>query len=228
MLFDLEGRAVSDVTERRLSEEAYDKIVGHILAGALPAGAVIQERVLAAELDLSRTPLRDALLILEGEGLLVREGRRVLRVVSMDVTRYMENLAIRRLLEGEAARLAAGRIDPCQLDGMEATLHRMLDECRSGEAPRRDEVRRIDEEVHGAIARAAGNRQLAEIVAAMRLRTHIFDLKNVPERFADTCREHLEIIAALRDGTQPQLAKEAVERHIEAVRESIIARLLPR
>jgi DNA-binding GntR family transcriptional regulator len=217
-----------DQADRRLSDEAYDRVVEYIMTGSLPAGAVIQERSLAEELGLSRTPLRDALLLLEGEGLLVREGKRLLRVVSMDITRYMENLAIRRLLESEAARLAVGRIDPAELDQMEAILTRMLADFEAGEHPRREEVRRIDEALHSAIARAAGNIQLAEIVASLRLKTHIFDLKNMPERFRDTCREHLDIIAALRDSNNPATASAAVERHIGAVRESIIARLLPR
>lgn len=218
---------MSNQLDRRLSDEAYDRIVQYIMSGGLPAGAVIQERVLAEELDLSRTPLRDALLLLEGEGLLVREGKRVLRVVSMDITRYMENLAIRRLLECEAARLAAGRIEAQRLDEMEAQLTRMLADYDTGIAPKRDEVRRIDETLHGAIGVAAGNVQLAEIVANLRLKTHIFDLKNMPERFRDTCNEHLAIIVALR-GDDGAAASAAIERHIGAVRDSIIARLLPR
>jgi DNA-binding GntR family transcriptional regulator len=152
-----------DQLDRRLSDDAYDRVVQYIMSGALPAGAIIQERPLAEELGLSRTPLRDALLLLEGEGLLVREGKRLLRVVSMDITRYMENLAIRRLLECEAARLAVGRIDPQKLDEMEATLNRMLSEYDAGQLPKREEVRRIDEALHGTIAAAAGNTQLAAI-----------------------------------------------------------------
>lgn len=218
----------AEPADRRLSDDAYDRVFEFIVSGGLPAGAAIQERALADELGLSRTPLRDALLLLEGEGLLVRENKRLLRVVSMDITRYMENLAIRRLLECEAARLAAGRLDPQELNRMETTLNRMLADFEAGEHPRREEVRRIDEALHGAITRASGNVQLAEIVASLRLKTHIFDLKNMPERFRDTCREHLDIIAALRDGSNPAAAAAAVERHIGAVRDSIIARLLPR
>lgn len=214
--------------DRRLSDDAYDRVVEHIISGGLPAGAVIQERQLSDDLGLSRTPLRDALLLLEGEGLLVRENKRLLRVVSMDITRYMENLAIRRLLECEAARLAAGRIEVSVLDDMEAALKRILAEFEAGKHPQREEVRQIDEQLHGTIARAAGNMQLADIVASLRLKTHIFDLKNMPERFRDTCCEHLDIIAALRGAANPAGASAAMERHIGAVRESIIARLLPR
>lgn len=220
-------RVGSEPADRRLSDEAYDKVVEHIISGTLPAGALIQERLLADELGLSRTPLRDALLVLEGEGLLVRENKRLLRVVSMDITRYMENLAIRRLLECEAARLATGRIDAAELDDMEARLRAMLAAFAVGEPPAREDVRSIDEAIHGSIARAAGNAQLTSIVENLRLRTHIFDLKNIPERFEDTCREHLAIIAALR-GDNPAEVSSAVEAHILAVRESIIARLLAR
>src|SRR5690606_23938529 len=127
----------------------------------------------------------------------------------------------------EAARLAAGRLDPAELSQMEDTLHSMMKQFDAGQHPTREMVRAIDEAVHSAMARAAGNAQLSEIVAHLRMKTHIFDLKNMPERFQDTCREHLDIIAALRDGSKPEAAAAAVERHLLAVRESIIRRLLP-
>lgn len=219
---------MNDWTETRLSAEAYNRILGHIMSGKLAAGTVIQEKLLSEELELSRTPMRDALLLLEGEGLLVREGRRVLRVMSMDITRYMENLAIRRLLEGEAASLAAGKVPGAELDAMQAELEGMIAGYRAGSPPERETVRQIDDRLHGAISAAAGNQQLAEIVAGLRLKTHIFDLKNMPERFLDTCQEHLALIEALRPGQPAGRAAEMMDRHIGAIRESIIQRLLPR
>ncbi|MEI4488421.1 GntR family transcriptional regulator [Frigidibacter sp. MR17.14] len=217
---------MTEQTDRRLSEEAYDRLTRHILAGALPAGTPIQERPLSEELGLSRTPMRDALLLLEGEGILERDGKR-LRVMTMDISRYMENLAIRRLLECEAARLAAGRMDPSELDAMEVELQRLLALHRAGAELGRAEVRRIDERLHSAMAAAAGNAQLGEIVAGLRMKTHLFDLRSLPERFLETCEEHLAILAALRGG-DPAAASAAVDRHITAIRAAIIARLLPR
>ncbi|QDL94630.1 GntR family transcriptional regulator (plasmid) [Paroceanicella profunda] len=211
--------------DRRLSEQAYDRIMERVLEGSLPAGTVIQERRLAAELGMSRTPLRDALLMLEGDGIVVREGPRLLRVMTMDITRYMETLAIRRLLEGEAARLSAGRVPPERLDGIEARLRTMLDAHRQGTPATRAEIRAVDEALHGTMSEVAGNRQLRAIVMNLRLQTQIFDLKNVPERFEDTCREHLAIVDALRGGDKAA-AEAAVCRHLDAVRQCIIDRLI--
>ncbi|WP_118134735.1 GntR family transcriptional regulator [Oceanicella sp. SM1341] len=211
--------------DRRLSEQAYDRIMELVLDGSLPAGTVIQERRLAAELGMSRTPLRDALLMLEGDGIVVREGPRLLRVMTMDITRYMENLALRRLLEAEAARLSTGRVPAERLDRIEAQLRSMLQAHADGNPATRAEIRAVDEDLHGAMSEVAGNRQLSAIVHNLRLQTQIFDLKNLPERFADTCREHLEIVEALR-GTDKTAAEAAVCRHLDAVRQSIIERLI--
>lgn len=217
---------MADQAETRLAEDAYNRILAHIMCGKLAAGAVIQEKVLVEELGLSRTPMRDALLILEGEGLLVRESRRVVRVLSMDVSRYVENLAIRRLLECEAASLAVGRVSETCLDRMKSELETLMSDYEAGKPAGREAVRRIDEELHSTITEAAGNRQLVEIVAGLRRKTHIFDLKNMPERFLDTCREHLAVIEAVRPGSTPEAARQAMDRHINAIRESIVRRLL--
>ncbi len=220
------GDEMANQAETRLAEDAYNRILAHIMSGKLAAGTVIQEKVLVEELGLSRTPMRDALLILEGEGLLVRESRRVVRVLSMDLSHYVENLAIRRLLECEAAALAVGRIPEDSLDRMKAEIETLMSNHEARMPAGREAVRRIDEELHRTIAEAAGNRQLAEIVAGLRRKTHIFDLKNMPERFLETCREHLAIIEALRPDSEPDAARQAMYRHINAIRESIVRRLL--
>ena len=80
-----------------------------LLSGELGGGAIVQDRRLAERLGLSRTPVREALGRLEGEGLLRREGR-VLIVNAVSVEDIMEILAVRRVVEAEAVRLATGRL----------------------------------------------------------------------------------------------------------------------
>ncbi|WP_319496273.1 GntR family transcriptional regulator [uncultured Cohaesibacter sp.] len=93
-------------TSKRLAQQAYEQILELILTGKAEPGEMLTERRLAETLDMSRTPIRDALLMLESEGLLKRHGSRGLQVKQMRIEDYMEVLQIRQMLEPEAARLA--------------------------------------------------------------------------------------------------------------------------
>ena len=75
---------------RRLAHSVYRRLEDMIFSGQLRGGSVLTERKLAEALDVSRTPLRDALLMLEGEGLLKRRSPRYLEVKQMSVAEYMQ------------------------------------------------------------------------------------------------------------------------------------------
>lgn len=211
--------------DKRLALQAYEQILDLILSGQAQPGVMVTERRLADTLNMSRTPIRDALLMLEGEGLLIRQGSRGLQVKQMRIEDYMDALQIRQLLEPEAARLAAGRMPVGELDELQALLNALIGEARHGSTkPERGAVRDIDDRLHGGIGDAAGNPQLAQIIRTLRRQTQIFDLRSVPERLEATCQEHLDIVGALRDGRGDDAA-ELMRRHIERVRDSIIRRL---
>jgi DNA-binding GntR family transcriptional regulator len=211
--------------DKRLALQAYEQILNLILSGQAEPGLMITERRLADTLSMSRTPIRDALLMLEGEGLLIRQGSRGLQVKQMRIEDYMDALQIRHLLEPEAARLAAGRIPTDLLDELSATLKMLLDDAADGTSkPERGSVRNVDDSLHGSIGDAAGNPQLAQIIRTLRRQTQIFDLRSVPERLESTCQEHLDIISALREGRGDDAA-DAMRQHLGQVRDSIIRRL---
>jgi DNA-binding GntR family transcriptional regulator len=214
-----------NVPDTRLALQAYDRILGMIMSGEARPGTLVNERQLGHALHMSRTPIRDALLMLEREGLLVRQGPRGLQIKQMKIEDFMNALQIRLLLEPEAARIAAGRVPAAARAELEARLRALLAAAEDSEAPvDREEVRGVDNGLHGLIAEASGNGQMAAIIRTLRRQTQIFDLKSLPERLHDTCREHLAIVGALgmQDGTR---AAEAMKVHLEQVRQSIITRL---
>jgi DNA-binding GntR family transcriptional regulator len=212
-------------TDKRLALQAYEQILNLILSGAVQPGVMVTERRLAETLNMSRTPIRDALLMLEGEGLLIRQGSRGLQVKQMRIEDYMDALLIRQLLEPEAARLAAGRVPAAILDGLKEDLNTLLFSSQGGEAkPERGSVRNVDDRLHDGIGDAVGNPQLAQIIRTLRRQTQIFDLRSMPERFEATCREHLDIVGALRRGEGDEAA-ELMRRHLHQVKDSIIRRL---
>jgi len=109
-----------------LAATAYAQLRGMLLRGELAPGQIIQERLLAEHFGLSRTPVRDALGRLEGERLLTRNGR-ALVVATITLQEVIDILQIRRLLESEAAYLAAGRMPHARIEEIRTELTAMED-----------------------------------------------------------------------------------------------------
>ncbi len=204
---------------RRLAHSVYRRLEDMIFSGQLRGGSVLTERKLAEALDVSRTPLRDALLMLEGEGLLKRRSPRYLEVKQMSVAEYMQILNIRRLLEPEAARLSIGRVDAAEL----ARLHRQLAGLLADDAVGLEsgQSTAMDNAVHEAIADGSGNPLMAGMIRDLRRRTRIFDLGRMPERAQAVYQEHLNIVVAIEIG-DPHGAAEAMTRHIDNVKSAVL------
>lgn len=214
-----------NVQDQRLAPRAYQQILDLILSGETRPGEHLNERQLADTLGMSRTPVRDALLMLEGEGLIVRHGRMGVQIKQMRIDEFLDALEVRALLEPAVSRMAAGKVDGPALDELERSLRSALEMAdASGHGMDRSQTRWIDNTLHSLISDSAGNPQLSAIVRNLRQKTQMFDLKNLPERAVATCHEHLDIIAALRLGDGEKTAA-AMTRHLEQVRASIIARL---
>jgi len=209
----------NDENEPNLSRKAYDTLLQMIINRELPTNTVLLERKLAELLNISRTPVRNALTRLENEGFIVRNGGRTPVVKEFSIQELVETLHVRRTLEGEAARLAAGRISPAILDEITSQINVLLQQ----DIPDPNDDWAVDSRLHDAIAHYSGNRLLKDYIQSLRLKTRMFNLRQVPERFAIGHNEHLAIIAALRDN-HPVEAQRLLMVHIDNVRESIIKR----
>lgn len=208
--------------DKRLALQAYDEILRLIQTGEAKPGEIVTERLLAGRLSMSRTPIRDALLILEGEGLLIRQGSRGLQIRKVQIEEYMDTLQIRMMLEPPVARMTAGKIPAEKIQELRAALNGLLENSES-EADR-ERVRGVDEELHGGLASASGNPQLAQIIQTLRRQTQIFDLRAMPERLEETCKEHLRLLDAVEAG-DGEAAEKAMLEHLQCVRDSIIGKL---
>ncbi len=214
-----------EAAPRRLAHEVHRRLEDMIFSGKLRSGEVLTERRLAEALEVSRTPLRDALLMLENEGLLKRRGARYLEVRQMTVPEYMQVLNVRRLLEPEAARLCIGRIDLRRLAELRIRLEAMIVARRDSTAIEDPETSvAVDTAMHDDIAAAAGNPIMANMIRDLRRRTRIFNIGRMPDRAAAVYREHVDIIVAIEIG-DPHAASAAMVRHIDNVKASIIRHL---
>jgi DNA-binding GntR family transcriptional regulator len=211
-----------NASDKRLALQAYESILGLIENGEARPGDLVTERRLAERLSMSRTPVRDALLMLEGEGLLIRQGSRGLQVKQMRIEEFLDALQIRMLLEPAVARLAAGKVPQETIAALRDQLVRLRAE--GGGKADRELVRSLDEGLHGALVQAIGNPQLVQIIQTLRRQTQMFDLRAMPERLQDTCDEHVRILAAVEKG-EGGAAEAAMADHLKHVQDSIIKRL---
>ena len=203
---------------KKLSAVAYGALLDMILRGSIAPGELVTERQIAGRLGMSRTPVREAVRRLEGEGTLERQrgGALVVRPYSME--EFLHALAVRRLLEGEAARLAAGKVSAELLAAARERIERLRVEGLA------DVARQDDRDFHAAIAQASGNPVLATTIADLRKRTAMFRLGRLPERRDQVCDEHLAIVDALERG-DGEAARRAMQTHIDNVRAHLLQRL---
>lgn len=222
MMQDDGGRPAEDASPqgRGAAGQAYGQLVDMLLSRRLEPDDVVQERRLAAELGVSRTPLREAMHRLEGEGMLARRSDGALVVPRLDVEETLEVLSVRRLLEAEAAGAAAGRVPRAVTDRLRLRVLALA----AGGDPSSPERLLLDLDLHRAIGEACGNRCLARMIADLRRRTQLFATRRTPERLEPICAEHLAILAALEAG-EADAARQAMADHIDATRAGIMRRL---
>jgi DNA-binding GntR family transcriptional regulator len=206
---------------RALAEEAHQRIISMIFEGVLKSGDLLQEAALGEVFGMSRTPVREAIKRLESEGLAVVEGRftRVRNVTPADVE---EVFFLRLELESQAARFAV-RIPPAQIDAMEAKVRQLM----ISDPTVNDLHRQTDYEFHALLGREFGNSAVMQTIAALHRRTCIFDHTQVPERFLVGCKEHLDILDAVRSGNA-DIVEQRLRTHLEHARDAVLNRLRPR
>lgn len=204
-------------SDESITDQTYRALVQMILSKELMAGVPLQERKLAETLGVSRTPLREAMNRLAGNGILIRLPNRGLTVRSFDIKDYIEVLHVRRLLEGETASLAALRIRRADIQ----VVREQILELMSKPNPSTNDHWGVDDALHGLVATAADSQLLSSLIQELRSRTRIFDMKQLPERFLPGCQEHLAILEALETGN-PDTARRAMITHIENVKASIL------
>lgn len=207
--------------EKSLSETAYARILDMLLAGEVKPGEALHERRLAQLMEISRTPVREALFRLEAEALILRGPGRNLIVADISVESYVRLLDLRRILEVEAAGRATGRIGPEQLKEIEARLDHLvqLNEVTSAQHWA------VDDLVHHSVAEAAGNPMLTHAIRDLRRRTHIFNTSRISHRLRPGAEEHRALIRAVA-GDDPELSARLMGEHIDHVRDAIVDYIL--
>jgi DNA-binding GntR family transcriptional regulator len=197
------------------TERAYETLLGWIRDRELGAGSVLDERRLAEAINISRTPLRSALSRLHGEGYIVRLSNGAMVVRDIGSGEVLELLVVRRLLEPEAAALAAGKIPASTLEQLKA---RIADTGADGGSA---SMWLAGDQVHDLIAEHCGNRSLSGFIQEARHSIRMSNIERVPGRDAQATREHTAIVDALIAGDR-EGAQRAMTEHLDNIRDSYL------
>ncbi|WNK19776.1 GntR family transcriptional regulator [Halomonas piscis] len=202
-----------------LAEEAYQTLHRLIVRGQLSPGVLLQEQALCTQLGISRTPLREALKRLAGEGLVLMPRNRRSRVAPIDVQELEHLFEVEAGLESMAAGLAASRITNTELQRLEMLQERLEKLHVQGD---RAGYFELNQRIHSLIVNAAKNPVLEETHQSLlgRLERARYLALNRLGRWQESTNEHREILNALknRDSTLSQyLLAEHVRHTGEAI-----------
>lgn len=193
-----------------------------IREGQYQPGERIREAEVAEWLDVSRTPVREALRRLESDGVVTFESWRGVVVSELDHQQIAELYAMRRILEGAAARMAAKHIRASELDLLWQIHQQAASFLRQPE-----KLAQLNRQFHQIIAKAAHNRYLASNLDQMEngltlLKGTTFMVKNRP---AAALQEHLQMLQAIENGDAAR-AEELARIHIDHAEKARMTLLL--
>ena len=195
-----------------LGNLAYEALSDMIRHKRLRGGEVIVEARLAEAIGVSRTPLREALQRLEGEGMVEKTGGRSYLVRRVDLGEYLKSLKVREILEPEAAALAVDRIPGTRLATVRQEVLQMLE----ATAYHTDAHWRSDDNLHTMFIDGSGNEVMARVLKQLRATTRLFEIDRLKDRLKPDSREHLAIVDALIAG-DAAAAREAVASHMRSL-----------
>jgi len=206
-----------------LTERVYRQLRSAIITGKISGGTRLVESNLAAELKVSRTPIREALHKLALEGLLYSIPRAGYIVEEMSDHDIQDLFTIRMSIEQIAARLAIEKITPRELDRLKANLDATDAVLATGITAKMVD---LDIEFHGIIYRAARSKTLFRICRGLSDHTlkYRIALIHLPEIGQKTRNGHYEIFKAIRS-KDPVKADEAIRAHMQLAKQDIIALL---
>ncbi|GGK42050.1 GntR family transcriptional regulator [Nocardia camponoti] len=182
-----------------------------IVTGQLPPGARVHEPPLAEQLEISRPPLREALRILESEGLLKQTPRRGYRVVEMTDRDVEEIYSLRRTLELFALDLIVANYDATVFAPLDEVMDRMREAAAANDHPG---VVQANVDFHLGVVAATGHSRLLDSYRALMGQMQVSMAANLATEaksagdLARGCERHERLLASLRSGDKERIIKD--------------------
>lgn len=203
---------ISEHRSVSLAEQVFLRLENEILSGKYPSGEILTEMKLAADLGVSRTPIREALHRLEQEHL-IETGAKGILIIGVSGKDLEDIFAVRLRVEGLASRAAAERITEEELAELREAL-----ELQEFYVPRGDpdHVRSMDSRFHQLIYRDSGSTVLEDVLLPLHRKVQKYRRVSVEDRgrAGESAAEHRRIYEAIA-AHDPDAAERATQIHIE-------------
>lgn len=203
----------------RLVELVADEVRRRIVEGTWVQGQRLVETQVAADLGVSRNPVREAFRSLQAEGFVDMEPRRGTRVAMLPAEEAGDLFEVRGALEELAAGLAARRSDPAEVAELREIVRlgrAATDEGRLHDLPP------LNTRYHQVLCRASGNDQLVAVMKPLRDRIQWVYAARVRDRAPASWDEHGAIVEAVAAGNEP-LARSLAAAHIASAKLAFLA-----
>lgn len=202
-----------------MADIVFNKIEDAILSGEFSQGDIITELKLCEQLNVSRTPVREALTRLKQEGLIKESGKGAV-VIGINNKDLFDIYEVRMRIEGLAAAKCAATITDEQLKELNETLE--LQEFYTAKN-QPDSIKELDSKFHEQIYSYCQNKTLENMLSELHRKVKRYRKTSVsnPERANMAVKEHREIFEAI-SAHDPQLAEKLTEKHIKNARENIM------
>lgn len=206
------------------SQRAIDELRDLIFNGELAAGSDHLETELAARLNMSRTPIREALLALEGQGLLEMRPRKGVRILALSPHDMAEIYEVLTALESVAARDAAkAGYGDHELQGLANAIDQMDSALEAGDLRAWADA---DDQFHTELVRLGGNSRIRSVVAMMvdqvrRARAMTLFMREKPHK---SNHDHRQVMEAIRNGN-PEVAHRIHHAHRTQAQETLLGLL---
>lgn len=196
-------------------EEIRRRIIAHVYE---PGERIFEDHI-AAELEVSRNPVREALQALAGEGFVELEPRRGARVATLSAAGARELFEVREALEGLVARLAAQRRTETEIAELREAVAGGLEIAAGGHLT---ELPARNTQFHALLARAARNEMLAETIRRSQDMIEWIYAEGIRRRAPDSWAEHAQLAEAVAHG-DADAAERIARSHIAAAQAAILA-----
>lgn len=205
-----------------LADDVYGAIFNKLMSLEIAPGARITVDGLVRELEVSHTPIREALGRLEGEGLVVKTHLVGYSAAPQITRRHFEELyELRLLLEPAAARHAAQLVNESSMRKLTDTAERMRRLDSGRERLSYSNFARLDADLHDQILDLAGNALIRETLSHLHTHFHIFRLMFHARVTEEALGEHESLLVALSSG-DAEGAERAMREHIERSRTRLL------
>lgn len=203
------------LTRQDLRGGAMGAIRAEIISGALRPGPLYAIGKIAESLGVSATPVREALLDLQSQGLIVMVRNRGFTIRALSDAELDDLLRVRLMLEVPAMRELALLGDQVNLDDSKELCEHIFQAGQRGDIT---SFLAADRDLHIGLTAMLGNASLTDVVGNLRDRSRLYGLQRLsPDRIAATSREHFALVEAIEDGSAT-LAGELMGLHLQHVR----------